>query len=245
MNNSVDFSVIIPAYNEQVLIGDTLENIFLRFNEIKDLNGEIIVVDNNSTDKTSEIAKSKGAIVIFEPINQISKARNIGAGKANGRYLFFVDADTRLPKHLLSYVLDKLNTDSISGGGATLVFDNHQNKFFFGLVVPMIWKIISKTFRLAAGSFIFCRKDFFEQIGGFSENLFAGEEIHFSQQYKKICKKHRKSFRIICKFPVITSSRKISWFNPFKLLLAIFIPILFPWALKSRKMCWFWYKRPD
>ena len=101
-----------------------------------------------------------------------------------------------------------------------------------------------KIFRLAAGSFVFCRKEYFEKIGGFSEKLFAGEEILFSINYKRLCRANGEIFEIIDRFPVVTSSRKLSWFSPLQILSSMFIPLLFPWALKSRLMCWFWYKRP-
>jgi glycosyltransferase involved in cell wall biosynthesis len=55
---------------------------------------EIIVCDNNSTDRTGELARAEGARVLFEPVNQISRARNAGAAVANGQWLVFVDADS-------------------------------------------------------------------------------------------------------------------------------------------------------
>ena len=238
------FSIIIPAYNEEELLGVTLDRINRCLREIPNFKGEVIVVDNNSNDRTSDIAKSKGASVIFESVNQISKARNVGARKAIGKYFFFIDADTFISQPLLSFVLEKLESKSCAGGGSTLVFDDHQNQFFFGSLVPKLWTCISKNFRIAAGSFVFCRKEYFEKIGGFSEKLFAGEDILFSINYKRLCRANGETFEIIDQFPVVTSSRKLSWFSPLQILTSMMIPVLFPWALKSRLMCWFWYKRP-
>jgi glycosyltransferase involved in cell wall biosynthesis len=243
-NDFVHFSVIVPAYNEEALLGGMLDHLNRCINGITNFKGEIIVVDNNSNDKTSDIAKSKGAMVVFEPVNQISKARNAGACKASGNYLFFIDADTFISQSLLANVLEKLKSRSCAGGGSTLVFDDHQNQYFFGSLVPKLWTCISKNFRIAAGSFVFCRKEYFEKIGGFSEKLFAGEEILFSINYKRICRANGEIFEIIDQFPVVTSSRKLSWFSPLQILSSMMIPFLFPWALKSRLMCWFWYKRP-
>lgn len=92
----IDYSIIIPAYNEEALLANTLEVLHKTMAEIP-LSGEIIVTDNNSTDRTPEIAKAVGAKVVFEPINQISRARNTGAKHAEGRYLVFIDADTLAP----------------------------------------------------------------------------------------------------------------------------------------------------
>jgi glycosyltransferase involved in cell wall biosynthesis len=84
----VHFSIIIPAYNEEELLGVTLDRINRCLKEIPNFKGEVIVVDNNSNDRTSDIAKSKGASVIFESVNQISKARNVGARKAIGKFFY-------------------------------------------------------------------------------------------------------------------------------------------------------------
>ena len=105
----IDYSVIIPAYNEEALLENTLEVLQKAMAEIP-LSGEIIVTDNNSTDRTAEIAKSAGAKVVFEPINQISRARNTGAKHAEGRYLIFIDADTQTPTKLLQTALSNLES---------------------------------------------------------------------------------------------------------------------------------------
>ena len=88
----MEYSVIIPAFNEEELLPATL--VALR-EAMKEINrpGQIIVVDNNSSDATAEIAKAHGALVVFEPKNQISRARNAGAAAATGSFLVFVDAD--------------------------------------------------------------------------------------------------------------------------------------------------------
>ena len=114
----VAFSIVIPAFNEENYLGNTLDSLRSGMSEISDLKGEIIVVDNNSSDKTAEVATAKGARVVFEPINQISKARNTGAKLAKGEYLIFIDADTQVSPELLGLVLKKLRY--YNGGGGAL-----------------------------------------------------------------------------------------------------------------------------
>ncbi len=75
---SVSYSVIIPAFNEQKWLPETLDALQNAMRGIV-MPGEIIVADNNSGDKTPEIAIQYGANVVFEPVNQISRARNTGA----------------------------------------------------------------------------------------------------------------------------------------------------------------------
>ena len=71
-------SVIIPAFNEERLIVETLRQVkaataaFSR----RGWETETIVCDNNSTDRTAELARAGGAAVVFEPVNQIARARN-------------------------------------------------------------------------------------------------------------------------------------------------------------------------
>ena len=97
-----DYSIIIPAFNEAAELPATLAAIRTAM-ESQSLDGECIVVDNNSTDDTTAIATAAGADqVVFEPINQIARARNAGVAVSQGQHLVFVDADTRISVELLT-----------------------------------------------------------------------------------------------------------------------------------------------
>jgi glycosyltransferase involved in cell wall biosynthesis len=205
---------------------------------------EIIVVDNNSSDSTASIAKAKGAVVVHEPIRQIAKARNTGANHAHGDFLFFVDADTILRPEHTRQAVNALLSEDVFGGGALVKFDNHKNKFFLGIFIPFLWNWLSKTFRLAAGSFIFCRKEDFISSGGFPETMYAGEELVFVRNLKRLKRKSRQKFLIITDPPVITSSRKLDWHGNWQMAFYLLMLFVFPFAVRFRKLCWFWYKRP-
>ncbi len=120
----ISFSVIIPAYNEEALLAETIAEIRRGMDDLLPIAGEIIVVDNNSVDRTPKIATNAGARVVFEPINQISRARNSGAREAKGKYFFFVDADTVVPFPLLKKSLSLMIAGEIGAGGSTLRFDS-------------------------------------------------------------------------------------------------------------------------
>lgn len=92
--NKLKVSVIIPCYNEEKYLTDTLESITTQ--SVTPF--EIIVVDNNSKDKTSEIAKSFGVKVISEPRQGLTYARNRGFDEARGDILMRTDADSVPPK---------------------------------------------------------------------------------------------------------------------------------------------------
>ena len=119
---SIDYSIVIPAFNEEDFLSTTLTALHEATAQLE-LSGEIIVVDNNSSDETAAIAAAQGAQVVFEKINQISRARNAGAHTAQGRYLIFVDADTLVPPALLQQALANLEGGKIIGGGARVIGD--------------------------------------------------------------------------------------------------------------------------
>src|ERR1051325_9187994 len=100
-------SFIVPAHNEEFELSSTLAAIHLAASNAAQPY-EIIVVDDASTDATPEIAAQAGAKVIRINRRQIAAARNAGARAAQGEYLFFVDADTRI------------NGAHVSGGIAAL-----------------------------------------------------------------------------------------------------------------------------
>ena len=85
-------SVVVPAFNEEKVLPRSLAAIRTALAAFDD--AELIVCDNNSTDRTAAIAREAGAQVVFEHVNQISRARNAGARAARGDWLLFVDADS-------------------------------------------------------------------------------------------------------------------------------------------------------
>jgi glycosyltransferase involved in cell wall biosynthesis len=232
------YSIIVPAYNEERLLPATLEHLQRAMRKTT-FPGELIVVDNNSTDRTGEIARNLGARVIFEPENQISRARNTGARAARGNYLIFVDADTFLDAPLLGRALALLNHGTCCGGGAVIAFDRPVTGLHKGILA--FWTVLSRCLRLAAGCFVFCRKDAFDAIGGFSERVYASEEIWLSRRMRQWGRKHGQSFQIIQSPPITTSARKMD--NPRRIFLTIATFALFPLAPRFRRLSWFWYQR--
>jgi glycosyltransferase involved in cell wall biosynthesis len=238
----IDYSIIIPAYNEAVELPSTLSSI-LRAMEAVFLEGECIVVDNNSTDSTAAVARSHGAdLVVQEPVNQIARARNAGAAKASGRFLIFIDADTRIQPELLVEALHRLEETPCVGGGSVIKFESEVSTL--GRIGIGLWEHISKFTRIAAGSFIFCRSEAFEAVGGYDESLYASEEVRFSRLIKKWGRSNDLDFVILDEAPALTSARKLNWYTGPQILGWIALMILMPLAVRSRKLCSFWYERP-
>ena len=238
----LDYSIIIPAYNETAELPSTLSSI-RRAMEAVSLEGECIVVDNNSTDSTTAIARSHGAdLVVQEPINQIARARNAGAAKARGRFLIFIDADTRIQPELLVEALHRLEETPCVGGGSVIKFESEVSAL--GRIGIGLWEHISRFTRIAAGSFIFCRREAFKAVGGYDESLYASEEVRFSRLIKKWGRSNDLDFVILDKAPALTSARKLNWYTGPQILGWIALMILMPLAVRSRKLCSFWYERP-
>jgi glycosyltransferase involved in cell wall biosynthesis len=238
----LDYSIIIPAYNETAELPSTLSSI-RRAMEAVSLEGECIVVDNNSTDSTTAVARSHGAdLVVQEPINQIARARNAGAAKASGRFLIFIDADTRIQPELLVEALHRLEETPCVGGGSVIKFESEVSAL--GRIGIGLWEHISRFTRIAAGSFIFCRSEAFQAVGGYDESLYASEEVRFSRLIKKWGRSNDLDFVILDKAPALTSARKLNWYTGPQILGWIALMILMPLAVRSRKLCSFWYERP-
>jgi len=235
-------SVLIPAYNEEAFIARVIGSVHHSFAAIPDRSYEIIVCNNASTDKTAEIAAANGAKVVFEPHNQIAKARNTAAKSARGRWFIFLDADTLLNPRLLACTLSSLGSGKVVGGGSTVAFDKDMRSRF-AVLLTHVWTSISVVFRLAAGSYIFCTRDAWAETGGFDEQFYAGEEVFFSIKLKKWGRQRGQRFAIITGAPVVTSARKLEWYNQWQLLSQM-LHLAIPGALKHRDRCGLWYTRP-
>lgn len=234
------YSVIVPAYNEEKLLPACLEAVCRSMGSVP-YPGEVVVVDNNSRDRTAEVAREHGAHVVFEAFNQISRARNAGAREARGRYLLFIDADTFMNGALLARAVEAMHSGGWCGGGATVTFDRPLSLFNRKLLE--LWRAISRSFALAAGCFIFCRADAFADVGGFSEKVYASEEIWFSRRIRLWGTKRRMPFRIIPSPMIETSGRKTD--SLLRMILVLLTFVFCPFAPRFRATSWFWYHRND
>jgi glycosyltransferase involved in cell wall biosynthesis len=192
-------SFVVPAYNEQRLLGRTLEALHAAARGVAQPY-ELIVVDDGSIDGTVEVARANGARVVRVQFRHIARARNAGAHAALGRTLIFVDADTIVPGGTLQATIDALGRGAV-GGGATVHVDGRLPMWAW-LLLPVVRGVL-RAGRLAAGCYVFCARDAFEAAGGFDERLYAAEEIAFSRTLS-----HQGPV-VILREPVTTSGRKL------------------------------------
>ena len=215
-------SIIIPAFNEERELPACLVSIEQAVAEVQrdpgraDVSTEVIVCDNNSTDATAAIARAAGAKVTFEPINQISRARNRGAKLASADWMLFVDADSRLHPTTLNEVLTAMRRGHCAGGGCIVSLEPAP---WWGKCLVQLWNFISRYMRWPAGSFLFCRSDAYWELGGFSERFYAAEEIEFSQRMKRWATSHGKKCLILTGHPHVSSGRKLMIYGKWDIIL--------------------------
>ncbi len=208
----VKISVIVPAFNEEKLLAASLAEINSAADAFiaRNWEYELVVCDNNSTDRTAEIARNAGAKVVFEPINQIARARNAGASIATGDWLVFVDADSQPSERLFAEVADNIATGKVLAGGVTIRLDE---KLFVAGGFTQFWNFSSRLTRLMAGSFIFVEAAAFRQVGGFSHEFFAAEELDLSIRLKKLAQATHRKIVILHRHPIKTSARKMKLYT--------------------------------
>ena len=229
-------SFIIPAHDEEQLIGRTLSAI----RESARVLGEpyeVIVANDSSTDRTGEIALQQGARVVAVNHRQIAATRNAGAREAIGDMLFFVDADTLVTEPVLRSAVRALRCGKV-GGGCSVRFDGSVP--LYAAVMEYVLRLLLPALGLAPGCFIFCTRQAYLAAGGFDESLFATEEVAFCQRLKRLGR-----FVMLREF-VITSARKLRVRSALDLLiLGLRLAMAGPQSIRRREGLEYWYGPRD
>jgi glycosyltransferase involved in cell wall biosynthesis len=225
-------SFIIPAYNEEALIGRTLDALNSAAQSVGEP-FEIVVADDASSDRTAAIAEARGARLTRVSLRQIAATRNAGARLAIGDKLIFVDADTVVSEEVVRTAIEAM-TQGAAGGGSAVSFDGRLPRYA-ELVHPTLVRLF-RAAGLACGCFLFCTRRAFEAAGGFDEKLFASEEIAMSRALK------RQGRFVVLRESVTTSGRKLRMYSGTQVL-RLFAGLLLagPKALRRRDGLEVWY----
>lgn len=182
-------SVVVPAYNEEKYIGSTLQSIFSQ-NYPKE-NYEVIVADNNSTDKTGEISIAAGAKVVLCLQKGVAATRQTGFEAAKGEILVGTDSDTLVPSDWLSKINNIFQDEKIvaATGSATLNSKSFLNRFMAKYLFPFSMSALFFFGKKALNGFNFAvRADAFRQVGGIDKNLVSAEDVDLGIRLAKIGK---------------------------------------------------------
>jgi glycosyltransferase involved in cell wall biosynthesis len=225
-------SLILPAHNEARLLAQTLMVLKQAIAQAQ-IQAEIIVVDDASTDATAAIAAAAGVQVLTIDARHIAAARNAGAASARGTMLCFVDADTHVDAALLRAAVQALQAGAI-GGGARVRLQR-----------PVAWHVrIGEAFlgtllrwaRIAPGCFLFCTRQAFDTAGGFDRRFYAGEDVAMSRALARLGR------FVLLREIAWTSPRKLQTFSAWEhLKLFLALARHGRGLLRSRERLDFWY----
>ncbi len=160
-------SIIVPAYNEEKSIAKTLEG--LKSQTYKNL--EIIVIDNNSKDKTSEIAKKYVNNVFVETNQGYIYAVIRGAKEATGELITFCDADTVYPNNWAEKAVKNFaSSDTVVVYGTCDSYDTNKVSSFFNYLGYTSFLFVSRILGMdnTSGFNFIMRKEAYDKAGGYN-----------------------------------------------------------------------------
>lgn len=197
-------SVVIPAYNEANFIETTLKSLLAQ--TYKDF--ELIVVDNNSTDETAEIARKFGARVITEKQKGVAWARQAGFMAARSKIIASTDSDSVVPENWVEKMVEAFEDDPeiVAFGGLGYLYSGPVGARAAGrYLFPAFWKLdrlLSGGWNLS-GFNMAVRRDVFLKIGGFRTDMTLGEDIDLARRLRE----HGK-VEVDTKFMAFVSGRR-------------------------------------
>lgn len=179
-------SVVLPVYNGEKKLPACLDSLMALDFPKEDL--EIIVVDNNSTDKTKDIILQYPVLYVFEPNQGRAWARNKGVKNAKADLIAFIDSDCVATKDWLKLLVEGISGDeNIAFGGGNIVAFKQETVIerFFEAKWQLSQEIGIKGRyehdlpRVVTANAI-CRKNILEQVGYFDEDLITCEDTEIS-----------------------------------------------------------------
>jgi glycosyltransferase involved in cell wall biosynthesis len=241
-----DFSLVIPAYNEEELLPRLLETV----NAAKSryVRGpdriEIIVADNCSTDSTAAIARQLGARVAHVEKRRIGAARNGGAAIARGEILCFTDADGQIHPETFNAIRERMDTGRYVAGATGV----HLDRLSPGIAVaymflmPLVWAMGMDT------GVVFTRREDWRAVGGYNEEKRYAEDVQFLWDLKRLGWKRGQRLTRVRKVKTIASTRKWDthgeWHYARMLLTGPFL-FLFSRRTLDQFIHDYWYKRGE
>ncbi|HEX4560610.1 MAG TPA: glycosyltransferase, partial [Gemmatimonadales bacterium] len=184
---------------------------------------EIIVADNASTDRTSDVARAHGARVVSEPRRVIAAVRNTGAAVATGDILVFVDADSVIHPDTFARVAQALSSDRVVGGATGVTMDRWSAGIAVTYALLEAWCWVSGW----DTGVLFCRRETFDTVGGFPERLLFAEDLAFYGGLRRLGRARGQRFIRLAGVRTVTSTRKFDQFGDWG------------WPLANAKVLWY------
>ena len=235
-------TIIVPAFNEEAYLPSTLDSIHAAAAQLRSRSSvdiDTIVVDNNSRDQTAAVARGRGARVVREPVQGIARARNAGARHAEGDVLVFIDADVTVPHNLLQEVHAAMSDPDCVGGGVDV---DYRPKRLPVRLYLRAWRVLGRLTGMVQGATQFCRRSVFEQVGGYDEKVWIGEDVDFYWGLKRFARRTGRTVRFMRSPRVRPSCRRFDKWPLWRTL--VWTNPLFIWLFRRWKTVWKgWYSR--
>lgn len=233
----MSLSIIIPAYNEERYLSATLTALRGALGPLSD--SELIVVDNESTDATRDIAESYGARIVEEREHNIGKVRNKGGFGAAGDLLVFLDADTLVECGLFEKIVDAMSDPRCIGGSVAVEYENFERRKWARLYLSM-FQFWGRFLKMRQGAIQFCRRETFSELGGYDPTIYVGEDIEFHWRLDKLAK-DRNGFTVFIEDPPVrTSSRRFDKMQLWRALIFTHpLTIFLLWRVRSVWKDWY------
>ena len=216
MSAPFTISVVIPAYNEEKYIEQTLKSVL---ESVQENLLEIIVVNNASTDRTEQVASQFPKVrVIDEPQKGLTRARQAGLEAARGDVLAYLDADTRISKSWFNILFAEFAKDSrlVCLSGPYHYYDLPQNNHAIGKFWNSAWikiwhwfidriTVVPGGYVIMGGNFA-AKKTALLAAGGFNPDIeFYGEDTDIARRLYKVGK-----IKFLNEFWVASSARRFT-----------------------------------
>ena len=233
----MNLSIVIPAYNEEKYLPATIDALTGALGSIR--SAEIIVVDNESTDKTREIAESYEAKIVIEHEHNIGKVRNTGGDSATGDLLVFLDADTLVKPGLFEKIIDAMADPRCIGGSVAVEYEEFSKRKWARFYLSM-FQFWGRFLKMRQGALQFCRSEVFRELKGYDEGIYVGEDIEFHWRLDKLASQ-RDGFTVFIEDrPVRTSSRRLDKMSLWRALIFTHpITIFLGWRIRSFWKDWY------
>jgi cellulose synthase/poly-beta-1,6-N-acetylglucosamine synthase-like glycosyltransferase len=200
VKKTILISVVVPTYNEERSIGQCLTAVKNQTFPQKDY--EIIVVDNNSTDKTTQIVSKIRVKIFSEKMQGYVFALRKGCSRAKGEIIVITDADTLVRKDWLEKIYQVFREDSqVAYLGGKAIF---KPKTFLSILIEPVWNLGCWLLGFGPGFNLAFRKRVYREIGGFRKEVNFDTDVDF-------CLRARKEGKSVFLWdnPVVTSSRHL------------------------------------
>ncbi|MCF6303359.1 MAG: glycosyltransferase family 2 protein [Devosiaceae bacterium] len=210
----MDLAFVIPAYNEEILIGACLTSVVAEVRR-SGYNVEIIVVNNASTDRTKEIASSFESVTVVDEMKKgLVHARRAGFDACTAELVANIDADTELPEGWVTTVMTTFEKrpDLVALSGPYIYHDLAWHKralvrgfYYFAYILYFLNRFVFRVGSMIQGGNFVLRRTAWDSVGGFdTEIAFYGEDTDVAKRLHKV-----GPVKWTFKLPMYTSGRRL------------------------------------